>query len=261
MRRPRLQVVVGVAAAALLSICSITPANAANNLRNSPTEISAVNVTYTTGGSLRALTGEIDVSDVDEEQFDWFVENGVPPETARLLIAQYNAGIELDSMSGANPVEIATSEVDGWNVTRAEYEDGSISVSKIETPVASESGTDISPRGVSGCTSSSGGSGYIAYYNCAVVGSNGAWLSIEFRADYTRLSNGAGIISNLASPYAHAFGGTATTPVLSILTPTGTPAHATATTTFNGPPPQGSKTCRLHLYVNGATAYTENQNF
>ncbi len=200
-------------------------------------------------------------SDVDQDQFDWFVENGVAPETARELIAVYNSGGEIDSMSGVEPVEVHTSEIDGWNVTRAEYADGSISVSKVQLPGAEESeAAGISARSVGSCGSTSSGSGWASYYDCAVVGSNGAWLSMEFRASYTRTNANKATIHSVNSPYVHAVGGTAATPSLSIVTATGTKAHAKATTQYNGAPPVGSKTCTLNLWVTGASA-TTTQNY
>ncbi|WP_141651273.1 DUF5626 family protein [Microbacterium sp. 3J1] len=200
-------------------------------------------------------------SDVDQDQFDWFVENGVAPDTARDLIATFNSGGEIDSMSGAEPVEVRTSEIDGWNVTRAEFQDGSISVSKVQLPGAEEGeATGISVRSVGSCGSTSSGSGWASYYDCAVVGSNGAWLSMEFRASYTRTNANKATIHSVSSPYVHAVGGTAATPTLSIVTATGTKAHAKATTQFNGAPPVGSKTCTLNLYVTGASA-TTTQNY
>lgn len=212
--------------------------------------------------SAKGDSGSIAISsDIDQDQFEWFVENGVAPETARALIATYNSGGEIDSMSGVNPVEVRTEEIDGWNVTRAEYPDGSISVSKVQLPGAEESdAAGISVRSVGSCGSTSSGSGWASYYDCAVVGSNGAWLSMEFRASYTRTNANKATIHSVSSPYVHAVGGTAATPSLSIVTATGTKAHAKATTQFNGAPPVGSKTCTLNLWVTGASA-TTTQNF
>ncbi|QNA93584.1 MULTISPECIES: DUF5626 family protein [unclassified Microbacterium] len=209
------------------------------------------------GGAQSHLTA----SEVDQDQYDWFVQNGVAPETARELIAEYNSGGEIDSMSGAKPVEVHTSEIHGWNVTRAEFADGSISVSKVQMPGAEESETTgISVRSVGSCGSTSSGSGWASYYDCAVVGSNGAWLSMEFRASYTRTNANTATIHSVSSPYVHAVGGTADTPSLSIVTATGTTAHAKATTQFNGAYPIGSKTCTLNLWVTGASA-TTTQNY
>lgn len=239
-----------LAGALVLSISTFTPSSASAS---------------TASGSLdpaKSMWGQLaTASDVDQAQFDWFVENGVAPETARELIAIYNSGGEIDSMSGAEPLEVRTEEIDGWNVTRAEYPDGSISVSKVQLPGAEESeAAGISARSVGSCGSTSSGSGWASYYDCAVVGSNGAWLSMEFRASYTRTNANKATIHSVSSPYVHAVGGTAATPSLSIVTATGTKAHAKATTQFNGAPPVGSKTCTLNLWVTGAAA-TTTQNF
>ncbi|GAB3150702.1 hypothetical protein GCM10027058_15420 [Microbacterium neimengense] len=198
---------------------------------------------------------------VDDEQYSWYVENGVQPDVAQDLIEKFNSGVLPDSMTGTEPVSSTTSAEAGWIVTRDTFADGSISISKLETPQATESSDDFTTKSVGSCSSSIGGSGFANYYDCAVTGSNGVYLDVEFRADYTRVSNGAGIINAVRSPYAYAIGGQATTPVLRIDRSNGTmsdPARATATSQYSST--ATSFTAVVTLKVNGQQAWSE-QNF
>ncbi|MCC4909084.1 hypothetical protein [Microbacterium sp. cx-59] len=212
-----------------------------------------------TGGASSATADELSV---DEQQRSWYLENGVSPDVADELIADFNAGDLPDSMTGVEPVSSVTDDKDGWITTRNEFPDGSISVSRLETPEAAAAAPgDVAARSVGSCTSTLGGSGFVNYYDCAVTGSNGAYLDVEFRADYTRVSNGAGIINRVASPYSYAIGGTATTPELRITRANGTvsnPARATATSQYSSA--ASSFTAVLTLNVTGSQAWSS-QNF
>jgi len=195
---------------------------------------------------------------VDQRQYSWYIDNGVDATTADALIDKFNSGTLLDSMNGSAPTRTQTADEAGWIVTRAWFADGSISVSKLETPQASaaaaRSGLIVGPRSVGNCSSVVGGSGYANYYDCAVAGSNGAYLELGFRADYTRVSNGTGVINRVGSPYQYAAGGTASTPVLTITKANGSPATAQAVSQYSSA--TTSFTARLYLNVNGSSAWS-----
>ncbi|GAA0422869.1 hypothetical protein [Leifsonia naganoensis] len=193
---------------------------------------------------------------VDQRQYSWYIDNGVTPETANALIAKFNSGTLLDSMNGSEPVRVQRANEAGWIVTRAWFEDGSLSVSKLETPEASRArpAGQIGTRSVGNCSRVVGGSGFANYYDCAASGSNGVYLEIGFRADYTRVTNGTGVINRVGSPYQYAAGGTASTPVLTITKASGAPATAQAVSQYSST--ATSFTARLYLNVNGSSAWT-----
>lgn len=197
---------------------------------------------------------------LDQREYAWYVDNGVAPATAKALIAKFNSGTPLDSMNGSEPVRVETADESGWIVTRAWFADGSLSVSKLQTPAASGArvGSDVAPLSVGNCSQVVGGSGFANYYDCAASGSNGAYLELGFRADYTRVSNGTGVINRVGSPYQFAAGGTATTPALTITKASGAPATAQAVSQYSSA--ATSFTARLYLNVNGSSAWTT-QNF
>jgi len=194
--------------------------------------------------------------ETDALQYEWYRSNGVSSNTAIALIEQFNSGIPLDSMTGGQPGSVLITETSEEIETKYTFSDGSISISTLEKPAAG-SGSLYQSMAVGGCNSVVSGSGYANHYDCAVAGTNGVYLTIQFRADYTRSSSGLGIINALRSPSASAGGGTATTPVLSITRKQGyssSPARAQATTQFSNT--GASYTARLFLNVHGGNAWT-----
>lgn len=111
--------------------------------------------------------------------------------------------------------ETVTTERDGvWLVTTRVFEDGSLSVSKLESPVPTALGA-VAPYSVGSCLATNAGSGYVSYTGCLVQEASSV-ITLSFRADYLRASAGVAKISDVYSPYAYSFGGTITTPSLSI---------------------------------------------
>lgn len=183
----------------------------------------------------------------------WLIQNGVEASTASALAASVEQGHLLDSMTDAEPVATNVTEEDGWLVSRAEFEDGSVSVSRLEMPQAETTG--IGARAVGTCAQVNSGSYWVQYNECAIYGSNG-YLEISFRADYNRASGGSGI-SSIYSPYQYANAGTATTPVLQTVRSTGNASkEALATATSQYSSKAVSFTAVLRLHVSPASAWT-----
>ena len=210
---------------------------------------------------LPAVHGDPDLSPLDHAQYQWYVENGVEAETAIELIEKFNNGERIDSLSSVTPVHETRTVENGFNKTRYEYPDGSISLSEIQVPDQVVSTYAVVPTSVGSCYSSSSGPGWVQYFDCLVRESNGVWFTMEFRASYIRASNGTGTITSASSPYIHAPGGNATTPVFQTVVLTGNPAHLTAESQYNFGWPIGSGTARINLYVNGSTAWTTRDGF
>lgn len=186
--------------------------------------------------------------------FDWYTTHGVDSETAQRLVEKLEAGFLTDANTGVAPVSTTSVYSDGWDTIRSTYEDGSISLHKIQR--ATESDGEIGSRSVGDCDRVVGGSGYASYYACAVFGETDL-LTLSFRADYTLTNAGVGSIGDVFSPYQSARAGTASTPTLSITksqSNSSGPASAVATSQFSGS--AGSFTARLYLYVAG-TAWSD----
>ena len=195
----------------------------------------------------------------DDTQIQWYEDNGVDAVAAQKTVEAIGNGVPESISNGANPTSVSEYVEDGFEVTRSEYSDGSLSISKLE--IATELEAGVAPLSVYGCVSVPG-SGYVSYYNCLVSESNGAYLELGFEADYTRSSSGVGVISAVRSPYAYAFVGTAGTPTLSITKSTSNssgPARAQAKTAWNGP--LSGFTAYTYLNVNGASAWSSKVGF
>ncbi|MFC6355356.1 hypothetical protein [Luethyella okanaganae] len=106
--------------------------------------------------------------------------HGVSAATQESLLTKLKAGEPVEAMgTGAAPVFVGESEVEGTLEKVSTYSDGSIAVLTLERPAVPEWGGDRT-RGVSGCSMS--GAGRI-HTNCKVSG----WftgVSLSFLADY-----------------------------------------------------------------------------
>ncbi len=199
----------------------------------------------------------------------WYTEAGVGEATADNLVDKFSKGELPNSASeSAQPADVSVGEEDGWIVTRSTYPDGSIALTYLELPAAeglpdSASGLSlqssdeiVTPMSVGECSSSSTGSGYVSYTDCAVYEYTDL-LTMSFRANYTRTSSGDGFITYVSSPYVYTSGGSAPTPTLTITRSQGnvaTPAQARAVTQFSGI--SGSFTAYLYLNVHGGSAWS-----
>ncbi len=191
-----------------------------------------------------------------QAQHSWFLENGVDADIADELTNKLSGGELIDSMNGSAPVAIATFYEKGWLVTHSTFQDGSLTISKLETPSAVfyMDSKEASTQSVGQCHSSDGGSGYRNFYECLVYGTNGSYFDMSFRADYTQTTSGTGIINSVYSPYAFATAGTAPRPTLTIVRRSGNPALATARTQYSSA--TRSFTATLTLNVNGSSAWS-----
>lgn len=77
-------------------------------------------------------------------------EMGVAPSVQIELIDNLEAGVLWDSLSGAEPVETTSQEIDGVRVDTLIYEDGSRAV--VETEIPTVDTGEISPSSTSACT-------------------------------------------------------------------------------------------------------------
>lgn len=121
-----------------------------------------------------------------EEAGDFLTEYGVDQATQDALFDKFLAGESWDSFTSAStPVRVEESVEDGYDVTVSYYSDGSVSVSRLEIPVARASSGDISTMSEpNGCTIGSGG----ARTNCNVDTWVGL-ISMGFKANYNVSSN------------------------------------------------------------------------
>ncbi|MFF2389373.1 hypothetical protein [Agromyces sp. NPDC058104] len=127
---------------------------------------------------------------------------GVSAEDQANLLEKARAGELPDSMTGASPVSVEAS-ADG--LTKIErFEDGSVLVSEIEEPAVVAPG-QIQPRGIAGCTQTSG-SGWVQYTGCTVSTAS-SYATLSFKASYIRASNGTGQITRADTPSAQTYYG------------------------------------------------------
>lgn len=116
---------------------------------------------------------------------------GVPDDVEAALLAKVEAGIPLDSTTGAEPVSVVTSEVDGFSRTVETFADGSIIGSDTEIPVLVPDG--IAARGVSGCVY--GSSAGVSYGQDCWVYTSGLTAGASFYTSYSVWSGGASVWS------------------------------------------------------------------
>jgi hypothetical protein len=112
---------------------------------------------------------------------------GITDEVKDSLIEKYLDGEELDSASGADPVSSSTYVEQGFEVTRNEYADGSISLNSAQIPHF-EPAEGYGTRSVTQCVKYQG-VGYFPFENC-LIETTQLFYSQSFRMDGFNGSSG-----------------------------------------------------------------------
>lgn len=153
-----------------------------------------------------ALADSKPVVELTEEDVAYFHEVGdrfgVPEDVQAILLAKVEAGIPLDSESGAEPISVVTTEVDGFRRTVETFADGS--VIGTDTEIAKPVPPGISPMGVSGCVYSSNAG--VSYGQDCWVYTSGLTAGASFYTSYSVWSGGASVW-NWHSPSINIVGG------------------------------------------------------
>lgn len=130
---------------------------------------------------------------------------GVSDEVLARLIAKVEAGIPLDSSTGAYPVAVTSSEVDGFARTVETFADGSFIGSDVE--IAKPAPEGVNARGVSSCVYSS--SAGVSYGQDCWVYTSGVTAGASFYTSYSVWSGGSSVW-NWHSPSINIVGGSLT---------------------------------------------------
>jgi hypothetical protein len=117
---------------------------------------------------------------------------GVSKGTQNRLIAKLRAGITWDSQNGSKPLSVTTEIVNGEEVTRSTFADGSLIIDRIEIPRPVASG--IQPQSIGGCRAGSG-AGNFPFYDCHIATDQFSF-SIDFYSDGRTSSIGSAQVSN-----------------------------------------------------------------
>lgn len=123
-----------------------------------------------------------------------FERYGVPLEKQEELIANHEAGKLWDSNSGATAV---TTESNAAGETIQRFADGSIAVTSVEQPAATQG--EVTPMAVSRCRAVPGSGGYQKRVDC-LVNKNTVQTNQSFEADYQVKSGAAGRILAVRNP-------------------------------------------------------------
>ncbi|WP_348786962.1 hypothetical protein [Leifsonia sp. NPDC080035] len=146
---------------------------------------------------------------LSEEDLAYFHETadrfGVDAATQEALLTKVEAGIPLDSSTGASPVSVVTADVDGFHRTVETFADGSIIGTDLEIPVELPEG--VSARGVSGCVL--GTSAGVSYGQDCWIYSSSLTMGASFYSSYSRWSGGSSVW-NWHSPAINIVGGSVT---------------------------------------------------
>lgn len=154
-----------------------------------------------------SLSGEADnalsappTTEAVQNLYQFLTENGVAAPTAERITHSFEEGDLPDSAEGVEPTHTEVTTTTEESITRSFYPDGSVSITGREIrPSLSSDKNQITPRGIGGCSVSSG-SGYAVYRNCAVYGGNGV-VAMGFHATYQFINGGYDKISSHSAPY------------------------------------------------------------
>ena len=133
-----------------------------------------------------ASSDSIPISAGEEAQLrEFWTTHEVSNVTQDALLESLRKTGLIDSMTGAEPVNVDESVVGGVRETVTSFADGSITVDSVEAPDSS-----FSPLSVGNCRSENTGSGFANYYDCQASSSNGP-VTLGFYISYHTTSKRA----------------------------------------------------------------------
>ena len=172
------------------------------------------------------------------------------------LIYKFQNNIPWDNISGKEPIEREYTRKDNIIINKQVFEDGSFIVKEIDLENAENirKTSSVQFRSISG-GSYSGGADWYAYKGVSVSSYYGTF-NYGFTADYECYSNGYGKITNVYSPWQWGVG-TFSNQNLYIGEAYGDPAYATYSLDYSAPGGWFSKSIKVTLYVNGSSAWDD----